>query len=92
MDELPLDELEPEGAEEECSGFVESVVLAMKVCFYEEDMRQILIERRSQDIVYHHRACSRQGKCSIFLGGLCFPGRGIFHICISIFIGELIYK
>jgi len=61
MDELPRDELEPEEQDEECSGFVESVVLALKVCFYENDMRRILIERRGGSVVYHHRACNRLG-------------------------------
>ncbi|XP_023349307.1 zinc finger protein 436 isoform X2 [Eurytemora carolleeae] len=59
MEELPRDELEPEEQDEECSGFVESVVLALKVCFYENDMRRILIERSGGSVVYHHRACNR---------------------------------
>ena len=29
----------------ECVGFVESVVLAVKACFYETDMKQIVIEK-----------------------------------------------
>jgi hypothetical protein len=37
------------------------VVLAVKTCFFDSEMRKILIEKTTEKIVYHDRFCSRQG-------------------------------
>jgi len=42
-----------------CIGFPEQVVLAVKSCFYETDMKQLIIEKDNDRIVYHHRLCSK---------------------------------
>jgi len=44
-----------------CAGFVESVVLAVKSCFYHRDIQEILIEKTDPrgNIVYHHRSCNK---------------------------------
>jgi len=41
-----------------CRGFAENVVLTVKNCFYEEEMRKILIEKSGDEIIYHDRLCS----------------------------------
>ena len=41
-----------------CRGFAENVVLTVKNCFYEEEMRKILIEKCGEQITYHDRLCS----------------------------------
>jgi len=42
-----------------CVGFQENVVLARKSCFYEEEIRCLMIERLSdKTAVYHARACT----------------------------------
>lgn len=41
-----------------CRGFAENVVLTVKNCFYEEEMRKILIEKSGDNITYHDRLCS----------------------------------
>jgi len=41
-----------------CRGFAENVVLTVKNCFYEEEMRKILIEKNGDKIIYHDRLCS----------------------------------
>jgi hypothetical protein len=44
-----------------CIGFEENVVLLVKTCFFDSEMRKILIEKTGEKIVYHDRSCSRQG-------------------------------
>jgi len=41
-----------------CRGFDENVVLTVKNCFYEEEMRKILIEKSGEKITYHDRSCT----------------------------------
>ena len=45
-----------------CVGFDENVVLAVKTCFFDNEMRKILIEKTAEKIVYHDRCCNRQGR------------------------------
>jgi hypothetical protein len=49
-----------------CIGFDENVVLAVKTCFFDSEMRKILIEKTAEKIVYHVRSCSRQGNRPVF--------------------------
>jgi hypothetical protein len=49
-----------------CTGFDENVVLAVKTCFFDGEMRQILIEKAAEKIVYHDRCCNRQGITAVF--------------------------
>ena len=42
-----------------CKGFEENVVLTVKNCFYEEEMRKILIEKTGDNkVIYYDQLCS----------------------------------
>ncbi|XP_023322078.1 uncharacterized protein LOC111696635 [Eurytemora carolleeae] len=43
-----------------CIGFDENVVLAIKSCFYDYDMREIWIKQNESKAVYHSRTCREQ--------------------------------